>query len=152
MMIEIIGTPAMLEQLAEESAELSQAALKVARILRGENPTPVKYPEAMGNLIEEYTDVMQCANEIGLLVDLSQIKDKEQRFQERIQGDELETVTTVQNRELREAVYDITGGPYLKKAEYERIIKAIDAAYGRMIKEATSGGDEDKNLQSIPKQ
>lgn len=152
MMIEVIGTPAMLEQLAEESAELSQAALKVARILRGENPTPLEYPASMENLIEEYTDVTQCANELGLLVDMAQIKDKEQRFQERIQEDELEAVTMVQNRELREAVYDITGGPYLKKAEYERIIKAIDAAYGRMIKEATSGGDENKNLQSLPQQ
>lgn len=37
MMIEKIGTPAMLEQLAEEAAELSQAALKLARVLRGES-------------------------------------------------------------------------------------------------------------------
>ena len=43
MMIEKIGTSAKLEQLAEEAAELSQAALKLARVLRGENPTPVNY-------------------------------------------------------------------------------------------------------------
>ena len=36
MMIEKIGKAAMLEQLAEEAAELSQAALKLARVLRGE--------------------------------------------------------------------------------------------------------------------
>lgn len=41
MMIEAIGSPAMLEQLAEEATELAQAALKAARILRKENPTPV---------------------------------------------------------------------------------------------------------------
>ena len=41
MMIEKIGKPAMLEQLAEEAAELSQAALKLARVIRNENPTPV---------------------------------------------------------------------------------------------------------------
>lgn len=40
-MIEYIGKAAMLEQLAEEAAELAQAALKCARIERGENPTPV---------------------------------------------------------------------------------------------------------------
>ena len=40
MMIEAIGSAAMLEQLAEESAELAQAALKAARILRDDNPTP----------------------------------------------------------------------------------------------------------------
>lgn len=35
MMLEAIGKAAMLEQLAEEAAELAQAALKAARILRG---------------------------------------------------------------------------------------------------------------------
>lgn len=38
-MIDIIGRPAMLEQLAEEASELAKAALKLARIDRGENPT-----------------------------------------------------------------------------------------------------------------
>lgn len=33
MMIEAIGSPAMLEQLAEEATELAQAALKTARML-----------------------------------------------------------------------------------------------------------------------
>jgi hypothetical protein len=41
-----IGLPATLEQLAEECAELSQAALKLARLHRGENPTPVTEQEA----------------------------------------------------------------------------------------------------------
>lgn len=56
MMIEKIGTPAMLEQLAEEAAELSQAALKLARVLRGENPTPVTRREVRKHLIEEYDE------------------------------------------------------------------------------------------------
>ena len=38
--VETIGSAAVLEQLAEESAELAQAALKLARKLRGVNPTP----------------------------------------------------------------------------------------------------------------
>lgn len=38
--LEMIGTAALLEQLAEESAELAQAALKMARKIRNENPTP----------------------------------------------------------------------------------------------------------------
>ena len=38
--LEMIGTAALLEQLAEESAELAQAALKMARKMRNENPTP----------------------------------------------------------------------------------------------------------------
>ena len=63
MMLEAIGSAAMLEQLAEESAELAQAALKVARILRGDNPTPVTLKEAEEHLVEEYTDVYQCVME-----------------------------------------------------------------------------------------
>ena len=34
MMLENIGTTAMLEQMAEEAAELAQAALKLAREIR----------------------------------------------------------------------------------------------------------------------
>ena len=83
MMIEKIGTPAMLEQLAEEAAELSQAALKLARVLRGENPTPVTRKEANKKLMEEYTDVKQCAMELLITVDYHQIDEKSERFRER---------------------------------------------------------------------
>lgn len=43
--IEAIGLPAVLEQCAEELAELTQASLKMARKLRGENPTPVTHAQ-----------------------------------------------------------------------------------------------------------
>lgn len=43
--LEMIGTAALLEQLAEESAELAQAALKMARKIRNENPTPKSHVE-----------------------------------------------------------------------------------------------------------
>lgn len=83
MMIEKIGKAAMLEQLAEEAAELSQAALKLARVLRGENPTPVTRKEANKKLMEEYTDVKQCAMELLITVDYHQIDEKSERFRER---------------------------------------------------------------------
>lgn len=60
LIISKIGLPATLEQLAEEAAELSQAALKVARIIRRENPTPVGYCQAVDNLKEEVADVRLC--------------------------------------------------------------------------------------------
>lgn len=60
LIISKIGLPATLEQLAEEAAELSQAALKVARIIRRENPTPVGYCQAVDNLKEEAADVRLC--------------------------------------------------------------------------------------------
>ena len=84
MMIEIIGKPAMLEQFAEEATELAQAALKMARKLREENPTPKTQEECEGNLVEEFTDVIQCARELDLKVDEEQIKAKEQRFKDRM--------------------------------------------------------------------
>lgn len=82
-MIEKIGSPAMLEQLAEEATELAHAALKLARIERGENPTPVLEKDAMDHLIEEYTDVVQCAEELSLVPNREQIKLKKMRFEER---------------------------------------------------------------------
>ena len=47
----------LLAQLAEEASELSQAALKLRRVLDGRNPTPVTYDEAIENLHEEIADV-----------------------------------------------------------------------------------------------
>lgn len=89
-MVERIGEPAMLEQLAEECTELGKAALKMARIERGENPTPVTCFKAACAIIEEYTDVVQCARELGVKVDEAQIWDKELRFEERWKKKEAE--------------------------------------------------------------
>ena len=52
-----LSPPELLAQLAEEAAELSQAALKLRRAMTGYNPTPVTVAEADANLIEEATDV-----------------------------------------------------------------------------------------------
>ena len=64
--IATIGTAAVLEQLAEESAELAQAALKLARKIRRENPTPKTEAECWDNLIEEMADVQVCENQLQL--------------------------------------------------------------------------------------
>ena len=49
----------LLEQLAEESAELAQAALKHIRTSKdSKNPTTVTYEESMDALIEEAMDVI----------------------------------------------------------------------------------------------
>ena len=58
--IDEIGVPAMLEQLAEECSELAHASLKLARKIRGENPTPKDIPELLLNLKEEAADVDLC--------------------------------------------------------------------------------------------
>lgn len=58
--IRTLGEPALLEQLAEECSELAQAALKLARLERGENPTPKTEEECVENLLEELGDVNLC--------------------------------------------------------------------------------------------
>jgi hypothetical protein len=55
-----ISKAALLEQLAEECTELAKAALKLARIERDENPTPVTRDEAIEALCEELGDVYIC--------------------------------------------------------------------------------------------
>ena len=59
-----IGLPATLEQCAEECNELAQACLKMARKLRGDNPTPKSIDEIVANLTEEIADVEVCIDEI----------------------------------------------------------------------------------------
>lgn len=56
-----------LELLAEEAAELAQAALKVIRAEGLSNiPTPTSAEEARKNLIEEVADVQNCLNALGM--------------------------------------------------------------------------------------
>ena len=45
-------------QLAEEAAELAQAALKLRRAITQTNPTPVSDEEAVDSIIEEYADTI----------------------------------------------------------------------------------------------
>lgn len=59
----------LLLQLAEEAAELSQAAMKLRRVMDGRNPTPVGYQMAVKNLNEEMADVLLCADQISSLDD-----------------------------------------------------------------------------------
>ena len=53
--VEQYGQEYVLRQLAEESAELCQAALKAVRLLHGE--TPVAMTEAQDRMLEEIADV-----------------------------------------------------------------------------------------------
>lgn len=50
----------LLAQLAEEAAELGQAALKMRRVIDGTNPTPTTLQQAHDNLLEEICDVENC--------------------------------------------------------------------------------------------
>lgn len=82
-MIKEIGEPAMLEMLAEELVECAHEALKLARVLRHENPTTKTEKEVRASLREEWSDVVQCAKELQLDVNWNQIEMKRQRFEAR---------------------------------------------------------------------
>lgn len=58
--VEQYGQEYVLRQLAEESAELCQAALKAVRVMHGE--TPVTQTEAQDHLLEEMVDVNVMLN------------------------------------------------------------------------------------------
>ena len=77
MLIENIGTAAMLEQTAEECVELSQACLKLARLIRGENPVYKDAKQIIDNLHEEIADVRIC---IGELVQGEAVNDYEVQY------------------------------------------------------------------------
>lgn len=64
MLIERIGVSAMLEQTAEEAAELAQACLKAARCKRGENPVYKTRARLQSDLAEEIADVIICISEL----------------------------------------------------------------------------------------
>lgn len=62
-----LGEPEVLAQLAEEAAELAQAALKMRRAITGKNPTPKSVEECQAALMEEMADVTVCAGQLGYL-------------------------------------------------------------------------------------
>lgn len=86
--IESIGEACVLDQLAEEATELAQAALKLARVYRGINPTPVAVDEAHNNLIEEYSDVVLVARILDVYADPDILTAKTERWLKRLDDDE----------------------------------------------------------------
>ena len=92
MLHEIIGTPAMLEQTAEECVEMAHACLKLARHMRGENKVHKTIEEMYSNLSEEIADVSICMSELlsaGVILAESLDSDiiaKKERMQKRIQN------------------------------------------------------------------
>lgn len=79
----LIPNPALYEQLAEECVELSQACLKKARKIRGENYTPRTEREIDNQIIEEISDVILCIETIPLYGDNEIVNRKLNRWIER---------------------------------------------------------------------
>lgn len=85
--VDRIGKPALLEQTAEECAELAHACLKEARRLRGENPTPKTEIECWMAIIEEMADVEICLKmlrEAGFWSNLDLVDKNRRRMAQRL--------------------------------------------------------------------
>lgn len=91
-----LGARERLETLAEEAAELSQAALKMIRAYKmggAVNPTPITPNEALENLFEEVADVELAEEALGMYYmnrrRIEEIKEKKRsRWVERLKGAE----------------------------------------------------------------
>lgn len=57
----------LLTTLAEESAELAQASLKLRRCLTQINPTSKSYETCVNHVMEEIGDVQLCLEALGFL-------------------------------------------------------------------------------------
>ena len=76
--IDKVGESAILEQLAEECAELAKAALKLSRVMRKENPTPVTVNDAFDNLVKEIGDVRLLLRVTDFMYDSIPTQDMEE--------------------------------------------------------------------------
>lgn len=84
----------LLCQLAEEAAELGQAALKLRRAIDGKNYTPVSVGEAIANLQEEIADVWVSLQALGLdrsILYEHNAQEKIKRWADRLKANAVET-------------------------------------------------------------
>ncbi len=125
--VDYIGEAALLEQTAEEASELSQACLKMARKIRGENPTPKDTNDILENLNEEIADVILCCNE---LVDARIASDILENLNEEIADVILYCNELV---DARIASYDDIGGMAMKK--YKRWCERVKNEENNRIKQ-----------------
>lgn len=88
---DILGPVAMWLQLAEEAAELSQAAAKLARFYEGRNPVAydIRNSDTLKEmLVEELTDVAIVVDALGMRVNSGLYVDKVVRWTSRIEAAE----------------------------------------------------------------
>ncbi len=83
------------EQLAEEAAELSKAALKMIRADGlSANKTPINPVDALLNVVEELQDVFMCAEAVEISMHDTRSNPKWQRWAERIKAGGIDVGTS----------------------------------------------------------
>ena len=85
-----IPYPAQLEMLAEECNELAAVVLKRARLYREDNPTPASAAELDMDIAEEWGDVLNAVEVLGIVPRSSLRIHKMRRWKTRIEEAEEE--------------------------------------------------------------
>ena len=85
-----IPKAAVWEQLAEELGEMQHHAIKAARVLRGNNPTPCHLQDEMLESEKELGDVLNCVRLLDLHHDETEMKLKMIRWWKRIKDSQEE--------------------------------------------------------------
>ena len=77
----------LLAGLAEECAELAQAALKLRRVYTSENPTPTTEEDAYDSFLEEIADVHVYLNQIPYNIKVVEqiMHEKTERWKKRLE-------------------------------------------------------------------
>lgn len=128
----------LLAGLAEEAAELGQAALKLRRALDGTNPTPVTPEQAQEDLAEEVADVLLYLAILDQVADVAyyfeaQAKhtaEKFQRWLDRLKGVENMSSPVLKIRRLDSGKYLASVG---KKARmFDTLPEAAKWAEGKL--------------------
>lgn len=87
-----LNTAQLLNQPAEEAAELASAANKMIRIIDGANPTLVTYEKGWISVLEEFADVLVCVGEILTIADRERVahtrEEKAARWVQRLEEKE----------------------------------------------------------------
>ena len=150
--MEQIGLPALLEQLAEECGELTHACLKFARCLRGENPTPKTEKECRDALTEEVADVTLCIRLIieGYVIDPDKVNDiveeKMQRWHERLEeAEEKPSAQPEKRTEERTETHGVCLDTISRNAVIDEIIE-----YGSQDTIYMSVGELKRRIEQLP--
>lgn len=130
----------LLAGLAEEAAELVQAALKYRRAIEGTNPTPVTTLEAMATLSEEVADVLLYLAVLDIVADVAfyqeapakRTAEKLQRWLDRLKGDKSMHSPVLKIRRLDSGKYLASVGE--KARMFDTLPEAAKWAEGKLGK------------------
>ena len=81
-----VSSRELLAVIAEESAELTQAALKLRRVGSKEHPTPKPINELYDNFEEEIADVFLCVKVLGMDISTPICMEKLERWVRRLEA------------------------------------------------------------------